>query len=205
MRVSDAGLSASSSLHGQPQSTLPHAQLWWHWRHAFLCLFCMLKVIDSAADWLHPGVTTAACAVLVCSFLQRLDDFWSWAQLGFLACPAALQGVNAQSLLAAMLRHTFLLPVYGGVMLPLHSMYQQHVTPALEQLVSVLLENASRATRQQQVQDARQLVTKCYHAAVDGAEAEHAARRRYICKVLQDLLACVEVSAAGCAVGERAL
>lgn len=127
------------------------------------------------------------------SFLQRLDDFRSWAQLGFLACPAALQGVNAQNLLAALLRDSFLLPVFGDFVLPLHSMYQHHVTPALEQLVSVLLDSSSnKATKQQQLQDARQLVGKCYQAAVEAAEAEHAARRRYICRVLQDLLACLE-------------
>jgi hypothetical protein len=132
---------------------------------------------------------------LSCSFLQRLDDFCSWAQLGFLACPAALQGVNAQNLLAALLRDSFLLPVYGDVVLPLHSMYQHHVTPALEQLVSLLLDSSSnKAAKQQQVQDARQLVGKCYQAAVESAEAEHAARRRYICRVLQDLVACLEVS-----------
>ncbi|KAF6265579.1 membrane-associated apoptosis protein-domain-containing protein [Scenedesmus sp. NREL 46B-D3] len=127
------------------------------------------------------------------SFLQRLDDFRSWAQLGFLACPAALQGVNAQSLLAALLRESFLLPLYGDVVLPLHSMYQQHVTPALEQLVCVLLDSSgNKAAKQQQVQEARQLVGKCYQSAVDTAEAEHAARRRYICRVLQDLLVCCE-------------
>jgi hypothetical protein len=134
--------------------------------------------------------------VCCCSFLQRLDDFRSWAQLGFLACPAALQGVNAQNLLSALLRDSFLLPVYGDVVLPLHSMFQHHVTPALEQLVNVLLDSsANKATKQQQLQEARQLVGRCYQAAVDGAEAEHAARRRYICRVLQDMLACLEVRA----------
>ncbi|WIA14188.1 hypothetical protein OEZ85_002727 [Tetradesmus obliquus] len=36
------------------------------------------------------------------SFLQRLDDFRSWAQLGFLACPAALQGDDASLLPEAL-------------------------------------------------------------------------------------------------------
>jgi hypothetical protein len=97
-------------------------------------------------------------------------------------------------LLAALLRDSFLLPVFGEVVLPLHGMYQQHVTPALEQLVSVLLDSSTnKAAKQQQVQDARQLVGKCYQSAVESAEAEHAARRRYICRVLQDLLACLQV------------
>jgi hypothetical protein len=136
--------------------------------------------------------------VCCCSFLQRLDDFRSWAQLGFLACPSALQGVNAQNLLSALLRDSFLLPVYGDVVLPLHSMFQHHVTPALEQLVNLLLDSsANKATKQQQLLEARQLVGRCYQAAVDSAEAEHAARRRYICRVLQDMLACLEVRAVG--------
>jgi len=40
--------------------------------------------------------------------------------LGFLACPAALQGANAQALLASLLKESFLLPVYEDVVLPLH-------------------------------------------------------------------------------------
>jgi hypothetical protein len=36
---------------------------------------------------------------------------------------------------------------------------------------------------------------RCYAAAVEGAEAEHAARRRLITRVLQDIHACLEVSA----------
>lgn len=37
-------------------------------------------------------------------------------------------------------------------------------------------------------------VFRCYAAAVEGAEAEHAARRRLITRVLQDVHACLEVS-----------
>jgi hypothetical protein len=35
---------------------------------------------------------------------------------------------------------------------------------------------------------------RCYQAAVEGAEVEHAARRRLITRVLQDIHACLEVS-----------
>lgn len=131
---------------------------------------------------------------LCCSFLQRLEDFRGWAQLGFLACPTALQGVNAQALLSALLQDSFLLPLYGDVMMPLHALYQQHVAPALEQMLTAMLQgSSSKAEVQQQIQDRRQLVGKCYQAATKGVEAEHAARRRYICRVLQELLLCLQV------------
>lgn len=98
---------------------------------------------------------------LSCSFMQRLDDFRSWALLGFLACPAALQGVSAQPLMASLLQETFLLPVHGDVVLSLHSLYQQHVTPALEQLLSVLLDSSTaKANKQAQLADAKQLVSR---------------------------------------------
>lgn len=102
---------------------------------------------------------TLCCAV---SFMQRLDDFRAWALLGFLACPAALQGVGAQPLMAALLKESFLLQVHGDVVLPLHGLYQQHVTPLLEQLTAVLLESsATKANKQAQLQEARQLVSRC--------------------------------------------
>lgn len=127
------------------------------------------------------------------SFMQRLEDFRSWALLGFLACPAALQGVSAQPLMAALLQESFVLPVHGDVVLPLHTLYQQHVTPALEQLLSVLLDSSTaKASKQAQLADAKQLISRCYAAAVEGAEAEHAARRRLITRVLQDVHACLE-------------
>lgn len=107
----------------------------------------------------------------------------------------AIQGVNAQALLTALLQDTFLLPVYGDVTMPLHSLYQQYVAPMLEQVVSALLQGSNnKVDAQQQVQDVRQLVTKCYIAAVQGAEAEHAARRRHICRVLQEILLCLQVN-----------
>lgn len=82
--------------------------------------------------------------------------------LGFLACPTALQGVSAQPLMAALLKESFWLPVHGDVVLPLHSLYQQHVTPALEQLLAVLLDSsAAKASKQAQLQDAKQLVSRC--------------------------------------------
>lgn len=37
-------------------------------------------------------------------------------------------------------------------------------------------------------------VFRCFAAAVEGAEAEHAARRRLITRVLQDVHSCLEVS-----------
>lgn len=92
--------------------------------------------------------------------MQRLEDFRSWALLGFLACPAALQGVSAQPLMASLLQESFLLPVHGDVVLPLHGLYQQHVTPALEQLLSVLLESSAKANKQAQLADAKQLVSR---------------------------------------------
>jgi hypothetical protein len=97
---------------------------------------------------------------MLCSFMQRLEDFRSWALLGFLACPAALQGVSAQPLMASLLQESFLLPVHGDVVLPLHSLYQQHVTPALEQLLAVLLESSAKANKQAQLADAKQLVSR---------------------------------------------
>jgi hypothetical protein len=130
------------------------------------------------------------------SFMQRLDDFRSWALLGFLACPSALQGVGAQPLMAALLRESFLLPVHGDVVLPLHATYQQHVTPALEQLTSALVDSsAGKANKQAQLQEAKQLVCRCYQAAVDGAEVEHAARRRHIARVIQDTHDALQVRA----------
>jgi hypothetical protein len=82
--------------------------------------------------------------------------------LGFLACPAALQGVSAQPLMAALLQESFLLPVHGDVVLPLHSLYQQHVTPALEQLLASLLDSSgAKANKQAQLADAKQLVGRC--------------------------------------------
>jgi hypothetical protein len=91
-----------------------------------------------------------------------LDDFRSWALLGFLACPAALQGVSAQPLMASLLQESFLLPVHRDVVLPLHSLYQQHVTPALEQLLSALLDSSTaKANKQAQLADAKQLVSRC--------------------------------------------
>lgn len=132
---------------------------------------------------------------MACSFLQRLDDYRSWACLGFLACPAALQGVNSQALLSALLGDTFLLPVYGDVVLPIHKLYQQHVTPALEQMASSLLQGtAGKAETQQQIQDVRQFVGRCYQTAVESAEAEHAARRRHISRVLQEVVLFLQVS-----------
>lgn len=120
---------------------------------------------------LHEGATDTPKTLLCCdggdphSFMQRLDDFRSWALLGFLACPAALQGVSAQPLMAALLRESFWLPVHGDVVLPLHSLYQQHVTPALEQLLSVLLDSSAKANKQAQLQDAKQLVSRCGRAS----------------------------------------
>lgn len=140
--------------------------------------------------------------------------------------------------MASLLQESFLLPVHADVVLPLHSLYQQHVTPALEQLLSALLDSsAAKANKQAQLADAKQLVSRCgyralqhifgnvtmhsncrlwlqyadftsrhdhgsmgrselcrcYEAAVVGAEAEHAARRRLITRVLQDIHACLEV------------
>lgn len=46
---------------------------------------------------------------------------------------------------------------------------------------------------------------RCYQAAVEGAEAEHAARRRLITRVLQDLHACLEVRVASTALTEQPL
>lgn len=101
------------------------------------------------------------CRVLYHSFMQRLEDFRAWALLGFLACPAALQGASAQLLMAALLQESFVLPVHGDVVLPLHSLYQQHVTPALEQLLSVLLDSSTaKASKQAQLADAKQLISR---------------------------------------------
>jgi hypothetical protein len=128
--------------------------------------------------------------------MQRLDDFRAWAMLGLLACPSALQGVGAQPLLAALLRESFLMPVHGDVVLPLHAAFEQHVTPALEQLTASLLDGAgANPSKQAQLQDARQLVGKCYAAAVADAEVEHAARRRLITRVLCDIQAALQVGA----------
>lgn len=64
--------------------------------------------------------------------------------------------------MAALLQESFLLPVHGDVVLPLHSLYQQHVTPQLEQLMSVLLDSSTaKASKQAQLADAKQLVSRC--------------------------------------------
>lgn len=63
--------------------------------------------------------------------------------------------------MAALLQESFLLPVHGDVVLPLHGLYQQHVTPQLEQLMSVLLESSTaKANKQAQLADAKQLVSR---------------------------------------------
>jgi hypothetical protein len=64
--------------------------------------------------------------------------------------------------MAALLQESFLLPVHGDVLLPLHSLYQQHVAPQLEQLMSVLLDSSTaKASKQAQLADAKQLVSRC--------------------------------------------
>ena len=123
--------------------------LTWSPGHSYIEAF-----IDSVAH------CSLSCRVMLCSFMQRLEDFRSWALLGFLACPAALQGVSAQPLMASLLQESFVLPVHGDVVLPLHSLYQQHVTPALEQLLAVLLESSAKANKQAQLADAKQLVSR---------------------------------------------
>jgi hypothetical protein len=68
--------------------------------------------------------------------------------------------------MAALLQESYLLPVHGDVVLPLHSLYQQHVTPQLEQLMSVLLVSSSaKANKQAQLADAKQLVSRCVSKA----------------------------------------
>ncbi|KAF8063811.1 hypothetical protein HT031_003668 [Scenedesmus sp. PABB004] len=140
---------------------------------------------------LSPGRTYA--------FLTRIDDFRAWAALGLLACPAALQGVHAQPLLTSLLSESFLLPLHGDVALPLHALFAAHVTPALEGITAARLDaaGARRGERSAALADARALVARCYDAAARGAEAEHAARRRFAARVLGDMLAVLNVRGGG--------
>jgi len=77
---------------------------------------------------------------------------------------------------------------------PVHPLYEQHVRPTLERLTETMKDQgADRSTRRGERAAAKQLVEEAWRAAAAGAAREHALRRLFINRQLQDMADELEV------------